>query len=131
MPAKDYKLCVSGLMGTPFISKVSKTNPNLMLSDRRQVPLPEMYVAIEQFAKGQIKEGFSTLEVTAGGKMVFEICLPNPKAEQREKDYRQKAIDTLELTKGYTPEQRDFLNDMHNMLETMETLAGYILELTK
>ncbi len=40
---------------------------------------------------------------------------------------RQQAVNTLELTKGFLPEQRDkFSNEM----KTMEELAGYVLELT-
>lgn len=40
---------------------------------------------------------------------------------------RRKAIDTLELTKGYTPEQR---KHMGNLLTSCEEMAGYVLELT-
>jgi hypothetical protein len=40
---------------------------------------------------------------------------------------RKQAIDTLELTKGYTPEQRQVAGNTFN---TMEELSGYILELT-
>lgn len=87
MPAKDYRLVVSGMMGNVYISKVSKTNPHLMLSDRREVPVSELYQCIEHFAKAKIAEGFSTLEVTeANGKPVFEIRLPNAKLEARKKE---------------------------------------------
>lgn len=40
---------------------------------------------------------------------------------------RHQAIATLELTKGFTPEQRA---SMGNLLTTCEELAGYLLELT-
>lgn len=40
---------------------------------------------------------------------------------------RKQATATLELTKGFTPEQRKVAD---NVFHTMEELAGYILELT-
>jgi hypothetical protein len=130
MPAKDYKLCVSGLMGTPFIAKVSKTNKNLMLSDRREIPKPEMYVAVEQFFKADLEKDNSIVQVTAGGKLIYEVHFPDKKADKRRAEMHKVATTVLELTKGYTPEQREFLNEMHNMLNTMEELAGYVQALT-
>lgn len=40
---------------------------------------------------------------------------------------RKQASDTLELTKGFTPEQREAFS---NEMKTMEELANYVLELT-
>jgi hypothetical protein len=40
---------------------------------------------------------------------------------------RERALDTLELTKGFTPEQREKFS---NETKTMETFATFILELT-
>lgn len=40
---------------------------------------------------------------------------------------RKQAIDTLELTKGFSPEQRERFS---NELKTAEELAGYVLEVT-
>jgi len=40
---------------------------------------------------------------------------------------RRQAITTLELTKGFTPEQR---KSMGNLLITCEEMAGYVMELT-
>jgi hypothetical protein len=40
---------------------------------------------------------------------------------------RVQAIEALELTKGFTPEERAHLS---NGTKTMEEFAGYILELT-
>ena len=37
MTAKDYEICVSGLTSTPYLAKVSKRNPNVMLDDRREI----------------------------------------------------------------------------------------------
>lgn len=42
--------------------------------------------------------------------------------------FRQQAIIALELTKGFTPEQRE---QMSNALKTVEDFAAYILELTQ
>jgi hypothetical protein len=45
----------------------------------------------------------------------------------RERYIRRQAINTLELTRGFTGEQRERRG---NTFHTMEELAGYILELT-
>ena len=37
MSAKDYEICVSGLVSTPYLAKVSKRKPNVMLDDRREI----------------------------------------------------------------------------------------------
>lgn len=47
--------------------------------------------------------------------------------EERRQFIRKQATATLELTKGFTPEQR---TGFSNELKTAEELAGYILELT-
>lgn len=46
---------------------------------------------------------------------------------QREKFMREQANTALELTKGFTPEQR---KEFSNATSMMETLAFYVLELT-
>ena len=50
------------------------------------------------------------------------------KKRSRKDHIRSEALDALELTKGFTPEQRGM---MGNLLTTMEELAGYIIELTQ
>lgn len=130
MSAKDYHLVV-GNFGTIYISKLSKREKGVMLNDRVEVPKNIFYQIVEQFGKANIEKGYSTLEVkTKSGDLVFELCLPNPKYQARQEEMRKVATDVLELTKGYTPEQREFLNVMKNMLDTMEQLAGYVQELT-
>lgn len=47
--------------------------------------------------------------------------------QERNTHIRQQAITALELTKGFTPEQRAAFS---NELKTVEELAGFILELT-
>jgi hypothetical protein len=51
-------------------------------------------------------------------------------SEERKQELRRKAVDVFELTKGYTPEQREYLRRRGGMFDTMEELAGYVLELT-
>jgi hypothetical protein len=46
---------------------------------------------------------------------------------KRKKYIRRQASDALELTKGFTPEQR---KNFSNAMKTMEEFANYILELT-
>jgi hypothetical protein len=46
---------------------------------------------------------------------------------ERQKFMRDQANDTLELTKGFTPEQR---KEFSNAASMMESLAFYVLELT-
>lgn len=128
MPAKDYQIAVSPLTGTVFITKVSKTNKNLMLSDRVEFPKGHFYQIIEQFAKTNIAEGYSTLEVKdIKGNLVFELCLPNPKLAARHKKYRQIAEDILSATNGMSDE--DILR-MPGIPTTLISLAKMVQELT-
>jgi hypothetical protein len=60
----------------------------------------------------------------------IQVSFDKPEAFVEKKDVRiehirKQASDTLELTKGFTPEQRD------EKIKTMEELANYILEITK
>jgi hypothetical protein len=54
----------------------------------------------------------------------------NEEAEKRKVELRQKAITVFELTKGYTSEQRQNGGWGVNTFNTMEEMAGYVLELT-
>ena len=72
MSAKNYKLCVSALTGTVYISKVSKRNPNEMTDDRVEVPASDFIRSIVEWVDSREKEnGF--LIITAGGKPVLRI----------------------------------------------------------
>lgn len=75
MPAKDYQLIVSALMGTPYIAKKSKRDKSTMLDDRRQVPQSEFIQAIIYWAQGRLKEKAHTLELKSGEKVVANIIL--------------------------------------------------------
>ena len=46
--------------------------------------------------------------------------------KDRKKYIREYALDVLELTKGFIPEQRKY----NNSLDSLETLSNFILELT-
>jgi hypothetical protein len=75
MPARDYKLCVSPLSGTVYISKVSKRNPNIMLDDRIEVDENTFLHQLEQYIKAKLKDGSDTIEVSVGDKVVMELKL--------------------------------------------------------
>ena len=47
MAAKDYEICVSGLTSTPYLAKVSKRDPNVMLDDRREISEGEILMLID------------------------------------------------------------------------------------
>lgn len=126
--AEHYRLVVSGLGGTPYISKISSGNKNLMLSDRREVPAHEMFKAIEEFAKGQIDEGCNVLQVkTESGRLVYEIKFPVKELIEKKaliRNYAEKALATYAI-----------VNKAENSpctltMEVAQQLANYILELT-
>ena len=54
--AKDYKRCVSGLTSTPYLAKVSKRNPNVMLDDRREISEGEILMLIDCYMNSKYKD---------------------------------------------------------------------------
>ena len=56
MAAKDYEICVSGLTSTPYLTKVSKRNPNIMLEDRREITEGEILMLIDCYMSNKCKE---------------------------------------------------------------------------
>ena len=56
MPAKDYKICVSGLTSTPYLAKVSKRDPNVMLDDRRKISESEILMLIDCYMSNKCQE---------------------------------------------------------------------------
>jgi len=70
--AKDYKLCVSALTGTVFISKISKRNPNEMTDDRYEIPKGEFIKTIVEWVDSQEKTD-NILMITANKKPILEI----------------------------------------------------------
>lgn len=73
MSAKDYKLVVSPLTGTVYISKISKKDSGQMTSDRREVPTMEMLDAMVQYLEHN--NNYIRIFEKATGKTKWEITL--------------------------------------------------------
>lgn len=56
MAAKDYKICVSGLTSTPYLAKVSKRDPNVMLDDRREITEGEILMLIDCYMSNKCQD---------------------------------------------------------------------------
>ena len=56
MAAKDYKICVSGLTSTPYLVKVSKRDPNVMLDDRREISEGEILMLIDCYMSNKCQD---------------------------------------------------------------------------
>lgn len=56
MAAKDYEICVSGLISTPYLAKVSKRNPNVMLDDRREITEGEILMLIDCYMSNKCQD---------------------------------------------------------------------------
>ena len=56
MAAKDYEICVSGLTSTPYLAKVSKRNPNVMLDDRREITEGEILMLIDCYTSNKCQD---------------------------------------------------------------------------
>ena len=56
MAAKDYEICVSGLTSTPYLAKVSKRNPNVMLDDRREITESEILMLVDWYMENKCQE---------------------------------------------------------------------------
>ena len=56
MAAKDYEICVSGLTSTPYLAKVSKRDPNVMLDDRRKITEGEILMLIDCYMDKKCQE---------------------------------------------------------------------------
>ena len=56
MAAKDYEICVSGLTSTPYLAKVSKRDPNVMLDDRREISEGEILMMIDCYMSNKCQD---------------------------------------------------------------------------
>ena len=56
MAAKDYEICVSGLTSTPYLAKVSKRDPNVMLDDRREITESEILMLIDCYMSNKCQD---------------------------------------------------------------------------
>jgi len=77
MPARDYKLCVSPLSGTVFISKVMKKSPNIMTSDRVVVSEQEFINSVIEWFKVK-NDDTGILNITEGDKVILTLNQPTP-----------------------------------------------------
>jgi hypothetical protein len=73
MAIKDYRLLVSGLMGNIYLSRISKTQNNLMIGDRRLVPENEFINAVIEWGKSRLPDGSFDLEIREGAKLIATI----------------------------------------------------------
>ena len=54
MAAKDYKICCA--LFNAYIAKVSKRNPNLMLTDRREITESEILMLIDWYMSNKCQD---------------------------------------------------------------------------
>ena len=54
MAAKDYKICCA--LFNAYISKVSKRNPNLMLTDRREITESEILMLVDWYMENKCQD---------------------------------------------------------------------------
>lgn len=88
MSAKDYKLCVSPLSGTVYISKISKKEPHIMTNDRIVVPKEEFIAALVEWVENEMKNGY--LSITCNKKVILEITKPKKKQPVNNKNDANK-----------------------------------------
>ena len=80
MAAKDYEICVSGMTSTPYLAKVSKRNPNVMLDDRREISEGEILMLIDCYMSNkcqdeEYKDGVVCFESHVQEGKIIEIQL--------------------------------------------------------
>ncbi len=73
--ADKYRLVCSAFMGTIYITKISKSDKQVMLDDRREVPKSEFIQAIIEWTQSQLEENQDTVYITGGGERIAEIKL--------------------------------------------------------
>ena len=56
MAANEYEICISGLTSTPYLAKVSKRNPNVMLDDRREITESEILMLIDCYMSNKCQD---------------------------------------------------------------------------
>lgn len=128
MPAKDYKLVVSELGGKAYITKVSKTNPNLMLSDRVALDDGVALQFIEEFAKHRITETKSIMQCKdINGNLIYEVHFPNAASIERKANMNKIAVEIIAQTANMSEE--DILR-MPGIPTTLISLAKMVQKLT-
>ena len=56
MAAKDYEICFSCFTSTPYLAKVSKRDPNVMLDDRRKISEGEILMLIDCYMSNKCQD---------------------------------------------------------------------------
>ena len=56
MAAKDYEIRISALRLTPYLTKISKRNTNVMLEDRREITEGEILMLIDCYMKNKCQD---------------------------------------------------------------------------
>lgn len=86
MAAKDYKICPA--LFNAYIAKTSKKNPNMMTSDRREIPEGEILMLIDWWLDkncGENGNGMQFDSLIRDGKKVvlrFEDADDNPQQKE-------------------------------------------------
>ena len=56
MAAKDYEIRISALRLTPYLTKISKRNTNVMLEDRREITEGEILMLIDCYMSNKCQD---------------------------------------------------------------------------
>ena len=56
MAAKDYEIRISALRLTPYLTKISKRNTNVMLEDRREITECEILMLIDCYISNKCQD---------------------------------------------------------------------------
>ena len=89
MAAKDYKICCA--LFNAYIAKVSKRNPNLMLTDRREITESEILMLIDWYMENkcqeeEYKDGVVCFESVVQEGKIIEIQLKDkPQGDSTDK----------------------------------------------
>jgi len=81
MPARDYKLAVSPLTGTVYITKVSKKDPDVMTDDRIAVEKSTFIHCLLGWVESQLIDDQNTVSIIGNGKVIAEIILKKDKKD--------------------------------------------------
>ena len=89
MAAKDYKICCA--LFNAYIAKVSKRNPNLMLTDRREITESEILMLVDWYMENkcqeeEYKDGVVCFESVVQEGKIIEIQLKDkPQGDSADK----------------------------------------------
>lgn len=126
MPAKDYKLAVSGLGGKAYITKVSKVNPHLMLSDRVALDDGVALQFIEEFAKHRVTKTESIMQCKdIDGKLIYEVHFPDAASEERKSAMRQRANEIVVIVTENPPTTVMLIEYINELVEYVQRLTPH------